>query len=64
MRIDLMASQQVGDGIRDTHVSETEVEYLGDFAELILNFTRAIGYTYINQVILVKDDGNTVETLR
>lgn len=64
MRIDLMASQEVGDGVRDTHLSQTDVEYLPDFAEFILNFTRAIGYTYINQVILVKDDGNTVETLR
>lgn len=64
MRIDLMASQQVGDGTRDTHLSQTDVEYLPDFAELILNFTRAIGYTYVNQVILVKDDGNTVETVR
>lgn len=64
MQIDLMASQQVGDGIRDTHVSETEVEYLGDFAELILNFTRAVGYNYVNQVVFVKDDGSTVETLR
>lgn len=64
MRIDLMAAQEVGDGMRDTHLSQTDVEYLGDFAELLLNFTRAIGYTYVNQVILVKDDGNTVETLR
>lgn len=64
MRIDLMAQQEVGDGMRDTHLSQTDVEYLPDFAELILNFTRAIGYTYVNQVILVKDDGTTVETLR
>lgn len=64
MRIDLMATQEVGDGTRDTHVSETEVEYLGDFAELILNFTRAVGYNYVNQVVFVKDDGTTVETLR
>lgn len=64
MRIDLMATQEVGDGTRDTHVSETEVEYLGDFAELILNFTRAVGYNYVNQVVFVKDDGSTVETLR
>jgi hypothetical protein len=64
MRIDLMASQEAGDGVRDTHLSQTDVEYLPDFAELILNFTRAIGYTYINQIIFVKDDGNTVETLR
>jgi hypothetical protein len=59
-----MATQEVGDGTRDTHVSETEVEYLGDFAELILNFTRAVGYNYVNQVVFVKDDGTTVETLR
>lgn len=64
MRIDLMATQEVGDCTRDTHLSQTDVEYLPDFAELILNFTRAIGYTYVNQVILVKDDGNTVETVR
>ncbi len=64
MRIDLMATQEVGDGTRDTHVSETEVEYLGDFAELILNFTRAVGYNYVNQVVFVKDDGSAVETLR
>ena len=64
MRIDLMASQEVGEGTRDTHMSETEVEYLGDFAELLLQFTRASGYTYVNQVIFVKDDGDTVETLR
>ena len=64
MRIDLMATQEVGDGTRDTHLSQTDVEYLPDFAELILNFTRAIGYTYVNQVILVKDDGTTVETVR
>ena len=40
MRIDLMATQEVGDGTRDTHLSQTDVEYLPDFAELILNFTR------------------------
>lgn len=64
MRIDLMAQQEVGDGVRDTHMSQTDVEYLGDFAEVILQFARAIGYTYVNKVILVKDDGNTVETPR
>lgn len=64
MRIDLMAQQEVGDGVRDTHLTQTDVEYLPDFAELVLNFARAVGYTYVNQVILVKDDGSIVETLR
>lgn len=64
MRIDLMAQQDVGEGVRDIHMSETEIEYLGDFAEFMLQFTRALGYTYVKQVIFVKDDGDTVETLR
>lgn len=63
MRIDLMAQQEVGDGVRDTHMSQTDVEYLGDFAEVILQFTRAIGYTYVNKVIFVKDDKEEVSTL-
>ena len=63
MRIDLMAQQEVGDGVRDTHMSQTDVEYLGDFAEVILQFTRAIGYTYVNKVIFVKDNKEEVSTL-
>ena len=63
MRIDLMAQQEVDDGVRDTHMSQTDVEYLGDFAEVILQFTRAIGYTYVNKVIFVKDDKEEVSTL-
>ena len=63
MRIDLMAQQEVGDGVRDTHMSQTDVEYLGDFAEVILQFTRAIGYTYVNKVIFVKNDKEEVSTL-
>ena len=64
MRIDLMAQQDVGEGIRDTHMSETEVEYLGDFAELLLQFTRAVGYTYVKQIVFVKDDNTEIGSLR
>jgi hypothetical protein len=64
MRIDLMAQQDIGDGVRDTHMSETEVEYLGDYAELILQFTRSIGYTYVKQIVFIQDNGKEVETLR
>ena len=63
MRIDLMAQQEVDDGVRDTHMSQTDVEYLGDFAEVILQFTRAIGYTYVTKVIFVKDNKEEVSTL-
>jgi hypothetical protein len=64
MRIDLMASQEVGEGTRDTHMSETEVEYLGDFAELLLQFTRALGYTYVKQIVFVKDDDTEIGSIR
>lgn len=64
MRIDLMAQQDVGEGVRDTHMSETEVEYLGDFAELLLQFTRALGYTYVKQVVFITDVDGKVETVR
>lgn len=64
MRIDLMASQEVGEGTRDTHMSETEVEYLGDFAELLLQFTRALGYTYVKQIVFVTEGDGKVETVR
>jgi hypothetical protein len=45
-------------------VAQNEVEYLGDFAELILQFTRAVGYTYIKQVVFVKDNNEEVVTAR
>jgi hypothetical protein len=64
MRIDLMAQQDVGEGVRDIHMSETEIEYLGDFAELLLQFTRALGYTYVKQVVFITDGDGKVETVR
>lgn len=64
MRIDLMAQQDVGEGVRDIHMSETEVEYLGDFAELLLQFTRALGYTYVKQIVFITDGDGKVETVR
>ena len=64
MRIDLMAQQDVGEGVRDIHMSETEIEYLGDFAEFMLQFTRALGYTYVKQVVFITDGDGKVETVR
>lgn len=40
------------------------LEHLGDVAELFLSFLQGIGYTYVKQVIVVKDDGVEVATLR
>lgn len=49
---------------RDAHVGQGELEYVGDVAELFLSFLHAVGYSYINQVILVKDSGDEVSTVR
>lgn len=50
--------------LREAQVSQSELEYVGDVAELFLTFLHAVGYNYINQVILVKDNGDEVATVR
>ena len=50
--------------LREAQVSQSELEYVGDVAELFLSFLHAVGYNYINQVILVKDNGDEVSTVR
>lgn len=50
--------------LREAQVSQSELEYVGDVAELFLSFLHAVGYNYINQVILVKDNGDEVATVR
>ena len=48
-----------------THIAhQQDVEFVADVAELFLSFLRGMGYTYINQVVLVKDNGEEVATLR
>lgn len=42
------------------HVSRNEIEYLGDYADFILDATRAIGYHYVKQVAFVKDGGDEI----
>lgn len=65
MRVELYATQEVNDGVHnEANICQNEVEYLGDFAELILQFTRSVGYTYIKQIVFVKDDGSEVWTDR
>lgn len=41
-----------------------DLEYLGDVAELFLSFLQGIGYNYVKQVVVVKDDEIEVATLR
>ena len=41
-----------------------EVEYLGDVAEIFLSFLQGVGYNYVKQVVVVKDDGIEVATVR
>jgi len=65
MRVELYAKQEVDDGVyNEANICQNDVEYLGDFAELILQFARSVGYTYVKQVIFVKEDGEEVGTLR
>lgn len=40
------------------------LEYLGDVAELFLSFLQGIGYNYVKEVVVVKDDGIEVATVR
>lgn len=45
-------------------VTKNDVEYLGDFAELLLQFTKAIGYDYVDQVVLYTKDGREYMTAK
>lgn len=64
MRVELYSNQEINEGINnEVTICQNDIEYLGDFAEVILQFTRAIGYTYVNKVIFVKDDKEEVSTL-
>ena len=44
-------------------VEQNGVEHLGDVAEIIYTLLHAAGYTYVKQVVIVKDDGQEIATL-
>lgn len=60
MKIVLHAEHDLDIGYSRVTVEHEEIEYLGDFAEALLQFTRAVGYNYVKRVIIVKDDGNEI----
>lgn len=41
-----------------------DLEYLGDVAELFLSFLQGIGYTYVEQVSVVKQGGEEISAVR
>ena len=43
-------------------VAQTDLEYIGDVAELFLTFLHASGYSYVRRVVVIKDDGQEVST--
>ena len=47
---------------RNITVSQMDLEYLGDVAELFLTFLHASGYSYARSVVVIKDDGQEVCT--
>lgn len=44
-------------------VEQNGVDYLGDVAEIVYTFLHAAGYTYVKQVVFVKDDNQEIATL-
>lgn len=48
---------------RDVEVSQGNIDFLGDVGELFLTFLHSVGYTYVNQVVIVKDNGEEVSTV-
>jgi len=44
-------------------VEQNGVDYLGDVAEIVYTFLHAAGYTYVKQVVFVKDDNQEISTL-
>ena len=64
MHVELYSYQEVDEGVNnEVTICQNDIEYLGDFAAVILQFTRAIGYTNVSKVIFVKDDKEEVSTL-
>lgn len=49
---------------RNASVGQGELEYVGDVADLFLTFLHAVGYNYIKQVVVVKDNGEEVSTIQ
>jgi len=65
MQVTLYANHEIEEDVNnEVLISQSGVEYLHDFAEVILQFTRAAGYTYIKQVVFVKDNNEEVATVR
>lgn len=48
---------------RCVEVRQTDLEFVGDVAELFLTFLNACGYNYVKQVVIIKDNGEEVSTL-
>lgn len=48
---------------RCVEVRQTDLEFVGDVAELFLMFLNACGYNYVKQVVIIKDNGEEVSTL-
>ena len=44
-------------------VEREDVDDLGDVAEMFLTFLHGAGYSYVRQVVIVKDDGEEVTSL-
>lgn len=48
---------------RSVEVQQTDLEFVGDVADLFLTFLNACGYDYVKQVVIIKDSGEEVSTM-
>ncbi|CAB4124573.1 hypothetical protein UFOVP59_28 [uncultured Caudovirales phage] len=51
--------QETGDVVT---IEKHNIDYLGDYLEAILAFTKAVGYDYINKIAAHSENGYLVET--
>lgn len=59
--MDITLTMTMGDN--KVVVSQQNIEYLGDYVQLLRNFTHAIGYEYVTTIVAIKDDGSEVYSL-
>lgn len=65
MRVELFAIQEIDEGLmEEVNICQSDIEYLADYAELLLKFTKALGYTYVDKITFTLDNKQKVETVR
>lgn len=51
------------EGCREVNIRQSGIEYIGDFLEALLTYTKAAGYTYVDKITFSSDNGLEWSTL-